>query len=123
MNPNSYQQPEFLIDFPPQFFGFPVGRLYLPASFTLLPQFQLWCKSVYILEEKLYLNGDKVIWFIASIEEYHRLAAKFAHHKYCEHTQSRLSLLSTIISLLKPSSRLDYTEVCSSPLFLSLVLL
>lgn len=120
MNLNSHQQPEFLIDFLPQFFGFPVGRLYLPATFTRPPQFQLWRNSVYIPVEKLYLNGDEVIWFIASIEEYERLAAKFPHHKYCEHTQSRLSLLSTIVSLLKPSSRLDYTEVCSSPLFLSL---
>lgn len=100
MNTHSSQQPEFLLNCH-RFFGFPVGRFYLPAYFARYPQFQLCCKSVHILEEKLYLNGDKVIWFIASIEEYQRLSGQFPHSTHCQSTKFHLKLLSTLVDLLK----------------------
>jgi hypothetical protein len=77
-------RPEFCID-PCKFSGVPLGRLYVPYPWPKSSAFHAWCKSVRIVSEKPYFHRqktvDKVIWFIAPLDEYYRLAVKYPHSK------------------------------------------
>lgn len=62
--------PEFLINLC-EIPGVPVGRIFVPHSFTTKPNFLRWYQSVEIRRVTPYVSG-KVIWFIAPVSEYHR---------------------------------------------------
>ncbi|MBD2778031.1 hypothetical protein [Iningainema tapete] len=98
--------PEFLINLS-EIPGFPVGRLFVPYSFTTNPTFLLWYKSVRIHRETFYVTG-KVIWFIASYTEYCRLASRYPHHRHAAYTRYLLNSASTFFKGLKPPYLPDY---------------
>ncbi len=103
-------QPEFLVDWfkvP----GIPLGRLYVPCPWTTQLESLGLCKSLHIFEEKLYMNGSKVIWFIAPVSEYRSLAAQFPHPRHFAYTQYLLKAASTFFSRLKPPYAFDYRDI------------
>jgi hypothetical protein len=103
-------QPEFLVDWF-KLSGIPLGRLYIPYPRTTQPELLAFCKSVHIFEEKLYMNGSKVIWFLAPVSEYRILAAQFPHARHFAYTQYLLKAASTFFSRLKPPYSFDYTDI------------
>ncbi|MCP6759140.1 MAG: hypothetical protein NHB32_10325 [Fischerella sp. CENA71] len=92
--------PEFLINLH-EVPGFPLGRIFIPNSFTNKPEFIHWYKSVIIHREKPYFTG-KVIYFIAPYAEYQRLASQYPHHQYAAYTHYLLTQASTFFRGLKP---------------------
>lgn len=89
------QRPEFLLDcFKVR--GIPVARFYIPYRFKDIPFF-----ASYLLDEKPYDNGDRVVWFIAPISEYCRLARLYPHHSRSDYIFYLLRTASTFFSLLK----------------------
>ncbi|WP_199302354.1 hypothetical protein [Coleofasciculus sp. FACHB-129] len=94
------QMPEFLINFH-KVPGIPLGRLFVPHSFTTTSQFLHWYNSIHLVDETFYASG-KVIWFIAPVSEYLRLAYLYPHHCYAAYTLYLLKSASTFFSRLKP---------------------
>jgi hypothetical protein len=93
------KRPEFLIDCK-KVRGIPVGRFYIPFRFKDIPFY-----PSYLLQEKSYANGDRVLWFIAPISEYCRLARLYPHHSRSDYIFYLLRSASTFFSLLKPPFR------------------
>ena len=97
--------PEFLLNLH-QVPGFPMGRIFVPYSFTNTLGFIHWYKSVHIYRETFYLTG-KVIYFIAPYTEYCRLASRYPHHRHAAYTQYLLRKASTFFKGLKPPNLHD----------------
>ncbi|MDZ8067433.1 MAG: hypothetical protein RMY64_17700 [Nostoc sp. DedQUE08] len=97
--------PEFLINLC-EIPGIPVGRIFVPYSFTTKPNFLRWYQSVEIRRVTFYVSG-KVIWFIAPVSEYHRLASCYPHHRHAAYTHYLLNSASTFFKGLKPPHLLD----------------
>lgn len=74
---NSHQ-PEFSVNCVD---GVLTGRIYVPCSWAELPAFRTWCKSVDIVHNKRYPNGNILLRFEAPCKEYYRLSLKFPHSK------------------------------------------
>ncbi|MBD2004746.1 MULTISPECIES: hypothetical protein [Cyanophyceae] len=91
--------PEFLVN-SHKFSGVPVGRLFVPRSFTTTPQF-LRSHTIHILDVTPYPSGT-VYWFIAPVSEYLRLATLYPHHRHAAYTLYLLKSASTFFSRLKP---------------------
>ncbi|MCC5652182.1 hypothetical protein LC609_20625 [Nostoc sp. XA013] len=65
-----------------------------------------WYQSVEIRRVTPYVSG-KVIWFIAPVSEYHRLASFYPHHRRAAYTHYLLNSASTFFKGLKPPHLLD----------------
>lgn len=95
-----YTQPEFCIDVR-KIPGIPLGRIYVRYLWTTKSEFSCLCQSVHLIEETLYNNGDKVIWFVSSIAHYRSLAIQFPHHRHFADTEYLLTAASTFFRNLK----------------------
>jgi hypothetical protein len=102
--------PEFLVNYS-KVPGVPLGRLYVPYPWTTTPEFVRLFECVHIYEQTLYRDRAKLIWFIAPVSEYRRLALQYPHSYYGDHTLYVLKAASTFFSSLKPPYRSDYTDV------------
>lgn len=103
-------RPEFLVNCS-KVLGVPLGRIYVPYPWTTRPEFLHLFESVLIYEETLYLDGAKVVWFIAPISVYRHLALWYPHSRHDAYTQYLLKAASTFFSSLKPPYGSDYTDV------------
>ncbi len=104
------KKPEFLINtklFP----GTPLGRLFVPYSFTRKPKFIKWHKSTFTYRVTYYRTGI-VIWFFASQEEYKRFAFHYPHHRHANYTLYVLRNASTFFRGLKPPYLNDDEYLC-----------
>ncbi|AFZ24205.1 hypothetical protein Cylst_1959 [Cylindrospermum stagnale PCC 7417] len=92
--------PEFLINLH-EVPGVPVGRIFVPCSFTKKPNFLRWYKSVHIYRVIPYETGLLVL-FIAPVSEYLRFAHSYPHHRHAAYTLYLLRQASTFFKGLKP---------------------
>jgi hypothetical protein len=97
-----HPSPEFLINCS-KVCGVPLGRLYIPCPGTIEPEFRQLLESVHIYEEKTYANGAKLMWFLAPMSDYRRLAERYPHSHYSDYTQRLLKAASTFFISFKPS--------------------
>ncbi len=110
LNQNKYSQPEFCIDVY-KILGIPLGRIYVRYFWTTKPEFSCLCQSVHIIEERLYGNGDKVIWFVSSSDHYRTLAIQFPHHRHFADTEYLLTASSTFFKNLKLPSHNRFKDL------------
>lgn len=120
LSQNTSSQPEFSL-YTDKIPGIPVGRIYIPHVCTSWCDLSLLSHPIYIIEEKPYMNGDKLVWFVASVELYRSLAARFPHRKYSANTEDLLSIASTFFSILKLLSAKGFTDVRLSLILLILI--
>ena len=110
LNHNKYTQPEFSL-YIHKVPGVPVGRIYIPHACTNRSELLRLYQPIHIIEEKPYMNGDKVIWFVASIAVYRSLAVRFPHRKYAANTEYLLTTASTFFKALEFFASNSFTDV------------
>ena len=80
----------------PKFEGIPVGRLYVSHSFLTHPLFLSWRPSLHVIDEHIYRDGSKRIWFIAPVSLYSSLASQYLNPWFASYTLSILKKLYSI---------------------------
>lgn len=102
--------PEFLINLH-EIPGVPVGRIFVPHSFTRKSTFQRWYRSIRIQRQTVYASGI-VIWFIAPVSVYRSLAFFYPHPVHAAYTHYLLNSASTFFKGLKPPhlSDIEYLD-------------
>ncbi len=119
--PNQHPNPEFSL-YMYKVPGIPVGRIYIPHVCANRHELLHLHQSIHVIDEYFYMNGDKLLWFVAPVELYHWLATQFPHRKYAADTEHLLTVASTFFMALKLLSTLSCADVRFSLLLLTIVL-
>lgn len=118
---NKYPNPEFSI-YMRKVPDIPVGRIYIPHTWTKRYELSHFYKSIHIIEEYSYMNGDKRIYFIAPIALYRSLADQFPHPKYSANTDYLLTTAYTFFEALEFFSNNSFIDIRLSLMLLRIVL-
>ncbi|MBC5794384.1 hypothetical protein H5968_04270 [Sphaerospermopsis sp. LEGE 00249] len=85
-----------------KFDGIPVGRLYVSHAFLTHPLFLSWLPSLHVIDEHIYRDGSKRIWFIAPVSFYSYLASQYPNPRFSAYNLYLLRKSATFFRGLKP---------------------
>jgi hypothetical protein len=84
------------------FRGIPIGRIYIHHSLVSHSSVISLLPLLHILDEYVYMDGSKRIWFLAPVSLYYRLACQYPNPKFAAYTLYLLRKSTTFFKGLKP---------------------